>query len=302
MRTIITGGTGLIGRALAASLAADGGEVIVLSRNPDRVTDLPAGVRVQRWDTRSAQGWASLVDGADAIVNLAGQSIAGLRWTQSHKRRVRESRLNAAQAVIEAVESATDKPRVLIQASGVGYYGHRGEQVVAEDTPPGNDFLARFAVEWEASTEPVEAHGVRRTVIRTSAVLSDRGGILPLMALPFKLFVGGPVGSGRQYVPWIHIADQVAAIRFSMDTEKATGPFNLSAPNPLTNAEFSRALARVLGRPALMRAPGSVLRLLLGEMASLLLEGQRAVPQRLLDLGFSFRFPEAEAALRDLLK
>ncbi len=301
MRTIITGGTGLIGRALAASLAADGNEVVVLSRNPDRASDLPAGVQAQGWDAHSAQGWGHLADGADAIVNLAGQSIAGLRWTQSHKRRIRQSRLNAAQAVVEAIEAAANKPRVLIQASGVGYYGDRGDQRVTEQTPPGDDWLARFAVEWEASSQPVETWGVRRAMIRTGAVLSTRGGVLPLMALPFKLFVGGPVGSGRQYVPWIHIVDEVAAIRFLIDNQEAAGPFNLSAPNPLTNAQFSRTLARVLGRPAWIRVPGPILRLLLGEMASLVLEGQRAVPQRLLDIGFSFRFPDAEAALRDLL-
>jgi uncharacterized protein (TIGR01777 family) len=302
MRIIITGGSGLIGRALSASLAADGHQVILLSRTPERATGLPVGVRAAGWDGHTAAGWGSLADGAEAIVNLAGESIAAGRWTPERKRRIRDSRLNAGRAVLEAVQAAADRPQVVVQASAVGYYGPCGDEEITEQTPPGDDFLAQaVVVEWEASTAPVEALGVRRAVIRTGVVLSKDGGALPRLLLPFKLLAGEPLGSGRQWFPWIHIADEVRAIRFLIDSQAADGPFNLSAPNPLTNAEFSRALGRVLGRPSFLPTPTPVLRLLFGEMATVLLDGQRALPVRLLDLGFTFRFPEAESALRDLL-
>lgn len=307
MRIIITGGTGLIGRALAADLTGDNHEVIVLSRAPERAASLPTGVRAERWDARTAEGWGALADGADAIVNLAGESIAGAgfipsRWTTERKRRIRDSRLNAGRAVVQAVESASVKPRVVVQASGVGYYGPRGDEELTEEASPGQDFLARTAIEWEASTAPVESLGVRRAIIRSGTVFSTKGGALPRLLLPFRLFVGGPFGTGRQWFHWIHIADEVRAICFLIENEAASGPFNLVAPDLLTNAEFSRVLGRVMRRPALMRVPAFALRLLLGEMSIVLLEGQRAVPRRLQDLGFTFRFPEAEAALRDLLQ
>lgn len=301
MHTIITGGTGLIGRALVASLVADDREVIVLSRNPDRATGLSGGVRIERWDARSAEGWGHLVNGAHAIVNLAGENLAGGRWTARRKRLIHDSRINVGQALIHAIQAATDKPDVVIQSSGIGYYGPRGDDKVTEDTPAGSDFLSRVAIDWENVTAPVEDMGVRRAIIRSSAVLSTQGGALPRWLLPFRLYVGGRLGSGQQWLPWIHIADEVRAIRFLMQHPEANGPFNLSAPHPLTNTDFSRALGRVIRRPALMPTPAFVLRLVLGEMATVLLEGQRAVPQRLLDLGFTFQFPQVEAALRDLL-
>jgi uncharacterized protein (TIGR01777 family) len=301
MRVIITGGTGLIGRALSADLASDGHEVIVLSRSPERATGLPASVRAERWDARTADGWAHLADGADAIVNLAGENIGAGRWTEERKRRILDSRLDAGRAVVQAVEQASQKPGVVIQASGIGYYGPRGDEEITEDGLPGNDFLAQVAFRWEASTEPVEALGLRRAIIRTGVVLSAKEGAFPRLLLPFRLFVGGPLGSGRQWFPWIHLEDEAAAIHYLIENEAASGPFNLSAPNPLTNAEFSRVLGRVMGRPAFMPTPGFALRLLFGEMATLVLDGQRGVPRRLSGLGFQFRFPEAEAALRDLL-
>jgi uncharacterized protein (TIGR01777 family) len=301
VRVVITGGTGLIGRALSADLASDGHEVIVLSRWPQRVTGLPASVRAERWDARSADGWAHLADGADAIVNLAGENIGAGRWTEERKRRILDSRLDAGRAVVQAVERASQKPAVVIQASGIGYYGPRGDEEIAEDEAPGQDYMAQLAVRWEDSTAPVEALGLRRATIRSGVVLSAQEGALPRMLLPFRLFVGGPLGSGRQWFSWIHLEDEAAAIRFLIENEAASGPFNLTAPNPLTNAQFSRVLGRVMGRPAFMPTPGFALRLLFGEMAALLLDGQRGVPRRLLGLGFQFRFPEAEAALRDLL-
>jgi len=182
------------------------------------------------------------------------------------------------------------------------YYGPRGDEEITEDEPPGSDFLGQLAVEWEASTAAVEDLGLRRVIVRSGVVLSADGGALPRMALPFRLYAGGPLGSGRQWLPWIHIADEVAAIRFALDEEAVSGPLNLAAPNPLTNAGFSRALGRVLRRPAAFRVPAFALRVLLGDMATVLLDGQRAVPHKLQRLGFTFRFREAEPALRDLLR
>jgi uncharacterized protein (TIGR01777 family) len=301
MRVIITGGTGLIGQLLTHSLLEDGHEAIILSRNPQKAEPVATGTRIERWDGRTAEGWGELVNDADAIVNLAGENLASGLWTDKRKRRIRESRLKAGDAIVQAVEAASNKPRVVIQASGVGYYGSRDDERLAEDARPGDDFLSHLAVEWEASTEPVEALGVRRASIRTGGVLTLRGGVLPPMLIPFRLFVGGPVGSGKQWFSWIHSVDEIRAIRFLIEHETAGGPFNLVSPHPLTNADFGRVLARVIHRPFYMPAPAFVLRTFLGELSGLLLTGQRAIPQRLTELGFEFRFPEAESALKDLL-
>ncbi len=301
MRILITGGSGLIGRALIANLARNGNEVIVLSRRPERIICPPKGVLAKWWDGYTTEGWRSLVDGVDAIVNLAGENISSGRWTDERKRGILKSRLKVGRALVQAVEAATHKPRVVIQASGVGYYGPSGGEEITEETPPGHDFLAQVAVEWEASTAPLETLGVRQVVIRTGVVLSTAGGALPRMLLPFRLFAGGCLGSGRQWFPWIHIADEVGAIRFLIENESASGPFNLTAPIPLSNAEFSHLLGERLRRPTLMPVPAFALRLIFGEMATIILDGQRAIPQHLLQLGFTFQFSEAEFALRDLL-
>ena len=301
MRIIITGGTGLIGRALSRSLAADGHEVIVLSRDPGQAKGLPVGVRTERWDGRTAAGWGPLADGAGAIVNLAGANISGGRWTEKRKAILRASRLDAGRAVVAAVQAAAHKPQVVVQSSGIGYYGFQRTGDLAEGAPPGDDFLARLAMEWETSTQPVEPLGVRRVVIRTSGVLSREAPLWRLILLPHRFFLGGPLGSGRQDMPWIHIADEVGAIRFLIQEEGARGPFDLAAPHAVTNREFERLLGRVLGRPAWLRVPAWPLRLALGEMSALVIQGQRAVPRRLIDLGYTFRFRGLEEALRDLL-
>jgi len=300
MRVIITGGTGLIGRALMASLVADGHEVIILTRDPARATGLPPGARAERWDARSAAGWGALASGADAIVNLAGENLAAGRWTPERKRRILDSRVQAGQAIVAAVRAAAVKPGVVVHSSGIGYYGASGDTEVTEASPPGRDFLAQVCVAWEAASAETAALGVRSVVVRSATVLSREGGALPRLALPFRLFVGGPLGNGQQWWPWIHIADEVAAIRFLIERADAQGPFNLAAPQLVRQAEFSRALGRALGRPSWLPVPAFALRLLLGEMAAVLLDGQRAAPQRLLELGFAFRFPTIEAALRDL--
>ncbi len=304
-KVLITGGSGFIGHALVNELANGGYEVIVLSRNPEHIHGLSNGAHAERWNGRNGDGWASLVNGAMAIVNLAGESIGipPLPWTAERKRRIRESRVNAGRAVTEAIRTATVRPPVLIQSSAVGYYGLRGDKVLAENESAGADFLAQVTVDWEKSTAEVEALGVRRAIIRTGLPLSTKGGVFPLLALPFRFFVGGPIGSGKQYLPWIHTADLVRAIRFLIENESTRGAFNLSAPNPVTNADFGRTLGRVMHRPSMIPVPGFALKLALGEMAELLLlNGQRAIPQRLLEAGFEFHFPNAEGALREIIQ
>lgn len=302
MRVIITGGTGLIGKALCTALVNDQHSVIALSRNPDKYRGSLRSVRLEQWDGKTAAGWGALVDGADAIINLAGEGIADGRWSKERKKSIRESRINAGLAVMDAINQATNKPKVLLQSSAVGYYGPHGDELVTEETAMGNDFLAKVCHDWEASTVSVTQMGVRRAVLRTGVVLSQQGGALPKMALPFKFFAGGPVGNGKQWLPWIHIEDEVRAIQFLLNQAEASGPFNLSAPNPVTNKEFGKTLGKVMGRPALAPAPAFAMKTIFGEMATVLLDGQRAVPNRLQALGFTFTYPTLEEALRNLLK
>jgi uncharacterized protein (TIGR01777 family) len=301
-RVLITGGTGLIGRALATALAASGHDVVLLSRSPDRAEALPANVRAARWDGTTASGWQDLADGAWAIVNLAGENIGGGRWTAAAKRRIVESRTRAGAAVAAAVAAARRKPRMLLQASAVGYYGNCGDRLLPESAGPGTGFLAATCVAWEASTFAVEAAGVRRAVARSGVVLSMAGGALPKLVLPYRLFAGGPMGDGRQWMPWIHLADEVRALHFLIEDERAAGAFNLCGPAPERNADFGRAIGDVLHRPSFMPAPAFALKAALGEMSTIVLEGQRCVPERLLALGFRFEHAELRPALADLLR
>lgn len=305
MRVIITGGSGLIGQALGKELSQHGYEVIVLSRSLSRSPEASQGsgsdnIRIVRWDGKTALGWGELANEAKAIVNLAGANISGGRWTDAKKRLILQSRVDAGSAVTQAVESVSTKPQVVVQSSAVGYYGAHGDEPVTEAAPVGQDFLAGVCVKWEASSAGVENAGVRRVIVRTGVVLSDRGGALPLMTLPYRLFAGGPIGSGRQWFPWITLADEVGAIRFLIENPAALGVFNLSAPNPLTNREFGKVLGKVLRRPSYFPAPAFLFKLLFGEMSTILLDGQRQIPERLLKLGYSFRFQQAEQALREI--
>ena len=300
MRVIITGGTGLIGTALTKLLSSNNHEIFILTRRFPDNPKLRAGVQHVQWDAATAEGWGHMVDGADAVINLAGEGIADGRWSEERKRRIYASRVNAGKAVMEAITAAATKPKVLIQASGVDYYGPHYDEILTEDAAPGSGFLAQVCFDWEASTAEAERLGVRRAVIRSGVVLSNDGGAWPQIVLPFKLFAGGPIGSGNQYWPWIHIDDEVQAIRFLIDNENASGAFNLSAPAPLTNKEFALTLGKVMGRPAFFPVPSAVLKIAFGEMSTVLLDGKRAVPHHLLELGYSFKYPTAEAAFRDL--
>jgi hypothetical protein len=264
------------------------------------MSHLAEGARGVGWDGRTTNGWESLVSQVDAIVNLAGESLGSGSWTKVRKNRIVSSRMEAGRVVTEAIRKANPRPRVLIQASAVGFYGPHGSEVVTEGFSQGRGFLAEVCRDWEPSTQPVEQLGVRRVVVRTGIVLSKKDGALQRMLLPYKLFVGGPLGTGRQGFPWIHPADEVAGIRFLLENDQATGVFNLSAPDPLSNADFGRILARVIRRPYWFPVPAFAIRLLLGEMSTLVLDGQYMVPNRLLELGFRFRFEKAEPALWDL--
>jgi uncharacterized protein (TIGR01777 family) len=301
MRVIITGGSGLIGRELTATLSYGGHDVILLSRWPNRVQDLPLKAKAVEWDGRTPQGWGDLVNSADAIVNLAGANIAGGRWTDQGKQILRDSRVEAGQAVVEAVRAAVNKPRVVVQASAVGYYGARGMEEVTETTPAGSGFLPELCKDWEASTAPVEQLGVRRAIARTGVVLSPDSGALPRMMTPFRFFVGGPLGSGKQWFPWIHFTDEVNALKYLIESESASGAYNLCSPTPVTNAEFSRILGKRMHRPCWLPVPDFALRLLFGEMADVLLKGQKQVPRRLQRSSFRFLYTAADAALKDIL-
>ena len=301
MKIVITGGTGFIGSALMDELVKDKHEIVVTSRSPEKVQGLPALVRSVKWDGCTAEGWGSEVDGADAIVNLAGEAIGPIPWVGDRKEKIRSSRANAGQAIVQAIERAKQKPRVLVQSSAVGYYGTHGDETLTEQSPPGSDFLASVCVDWEASTAAVEHMGVRRAVYRTGLVLSRNGGFLPVIALPFQFFVGGKLGSGRQWFSWIHVADEITALKFLLTNDAARGAFNFTAPNPVRNADFSKALGKATGRPSAIPVPGFAMKLGLGEMAELLvLQGERVVPDHLKQMGFEFRYPTLQGVLREI--
>ncbi len=306
MRVIITGGTGLIGTQLVRSLGKSGHEVIVLSRNPKQSGPMPETVSYVKWDAKTADGWGEYADGAGAIINLAGSSIAGdgflpARWTEERKKLILESRLDAGKAVMQAIENAGKKPKVLIQSSAVGYYGpHPNTVEITETHGPGDDFLANVCKQWEASTAAAESMGVRRCVIRTGIVLSDEDGALPRQVFPFRLFAGGPITPGNQPYPWIHLDDQVRAIRYLLENSGLSGAFNLTAPHVVTNAQFAKVIGKTLGRPSFVPTPGFAFSLAFGEVAILLTKGQRAVPKALQDAGFEWKFTEPQDAMNDL--
>ncbi len=299
MRIIIAGGSGLIGSALANLLVGSGHQVWILTRNPEG-TAVVEGTHPVRWDGYTTNGWESLVSEADAIVNLAGENLGSGYWTRKRKEQIITSRTSTGTAISEAIHRANPRPDVLIQASAVGFYGPRGSEPVTEETAPGQGFLAEVCQAWEASSQPVEEMGVRRVVIRTGVVLTKNAGALPRMTLPFRFFAGGPIGNGQQGIPWIHLADEVAAIQFLLQTKSAKGVFNLSAPGLLSNADFGRILAKVIRRPFWLPVPAFALRSILGEMSTLVVDGQFMVPKKLQEFGYPFKFENAEKALKEI--
>jgi uncharacterized protein (TIGR01777 family) len=302
MKVIIAGGSGFLGSTLASHLINTGHDVVVLSRRPASAAPA-AHLTLAAWTPDGASGpWATALSGAAAVVNLAGESIAAGRWSAAQKRRLRESRLLATRSLTAALRDLPAPAPVLVSASAVGYYGDRGEEPLTEASLPGSDFLSSLCQEWEAAAS--EAAPVTRVaLVRTGIVLDRREGALAKMLLPFRLFAGGPLGSGRQYMSWIHKHDWARLVAWIIENEGARGPVNATAPAPVTNAEFSRALGQALNRPSILPAPAFALRLALGEMAdALLLSGQRALPVRASDLGFLYKFNTVDAALADVLK
>jgi uncharacterized protein (TIGR01777 family) len=292
-RIAITGSTGLIGEALVASLTSDGHTVVRVTRSrgsagPDDVV----------WDPDAGTIDASKLEGLDGVVHLAGEPIGASRWSAETKRAIRDSRERGTRLLAETLAGLTDRPAVLVSGSAVGFYGDRGDEVLTEDSTPGDDFLARVCIAWEAAAAPAVEAGIRVVYPRTGVVIAKDGPLIDKIELPFKLGVGGRVGSGRQYVPWISLTDQVAALRFLLDHDLA-GPVNLTAPTPATNAQLTRALGQVLRRPTVLPIPTVAIKLLYGEMGETLATvSQRAVPQRLLDAGFRFTHADLRAALR----
>ena len=299
MRIVIAGGTGFLGAALADALVAEQHDLVVLTRGAAAPAPPNSRRRLVQWTPNGDIGpWGAELDGAGVAVNLAGESIAGKRWSPEHKRRILESRVTATRSLVSAIRAASNPPVVFVSGSAVGYYGPRGDEVVAEQAPAGNDFLASVCVQWEAEAARAASPRTRVAVVRTGLVLERNGGALPQMLPPFWIGAGGPVGSGRQYWPWIHRQDWIDLVRWTIRTADLSGPINATAPVPVTNREFARTLGRVIRRPAVMPAPAFALRLMLGEMAdALLLSGQRVVPAKAERHGFTFRYARLEDAL-----
>lgn len=299
MRVVVTGGTGFVGASLCERLVARGHDVVALTRDASRARDhVHPRVRVASWAEGAA--WEGFLDGAGALVHLAGETIAQ-RWTARAKERIAASRIESARRLEAAARKAGKAPAVLVSASAVGYYGPHGDEILDETAPPGEGFLARLCVDWEAAAAAFEHLGVRVVRLRAGLVLAPGGGALAKMLPPFKAFVGGPAGTGKQWTSWIHRDDLVDLYVFAVENAAASGPMNATAPEPVTARAFAAALGRALHRPSFVPAPAPVLRLAFGEMASVVLTGQRVVPQKALDLGFAFRHPEVGAALRDVV-
>jgi uncharacterized protein (TIGR01777 family) len=299
MKLVIAGATGFIGSILMDRLWNQFHDLTLLSRKP------PAEVNVTKkqwfaWQPGFGGEWEKAVDGADGIINFAGEPIAGKRWSAAQKEILRSSRTDATKSLVNAIANAKVKPKFLINASAVGYYGPRGEELVTESTGPGHDFLSRLCVEWENEAKEAEALGVRVALLRTGIVLAKGKGALAKIVRPFKIFFGGPLGRGQQWMPWIHIEDEIGLISYLIENAEARGPFNGTAPNPVTMNEFSKTLGDVLNRPSWARVPPSFLALTLGEMSEMLLNGQRAIPEAALKLGYAFKYPELAEGLRAL--
>ena len=298
VRILVSGSTGLVGSALGRALTESGHTVVRLVRRPVTPED---GDTAVSWDPAARQIDRERLEGLDGVVHLAGENVAGGRWTERQKAAIRDSRLGGTDLLCSALAACEAPPRVMVGASAIGYYGTRGDEVMTEDSAPGDDFLARTCAPWEAAYAPI-AERSRLVILRIGVVLSRSGGALERMLTPFRLCLGGRLGSGRQYMSWIALEDLVAIVQRALDDETFSGPYNATAPNPVTNTEFTKTLGRVLGRPTVLPVPAFALRILLGELADgLLLSSTRVVPRRLLDAGFEFGRPELESALRRAL-
>jgi uncharacterized protein len=306
MHIFVTGGTGLVGRRLIKRLIARGDRAVILTRRPDRARELfGTTAQLVEGDPLRSGDWMNAVADCDAVIHLAGENIFSQRWNAAFKTLLRDSRVHSTQFIVEALrrrsKRADGQPKVLVNASAIGYYGPHGDEELTEDSPPGSDFLANLCIEWENAARAAESAGARVAMIRVGVVLDREGGALAKLLTPFKLGAGGPVASGRQWMSWIHHADLVGLFLFALDRAEASGPFNGTAPNPLTNRDFGKALGHALHRPSFVWTPGLALRVLVGEAATLVETGQRVLPKKALQLGYSFQYPTLQTALAQIL-
>jgi uncharacterized protein len=305
MRIFLTGGTGVIGSRLLPRLRQRGDQVVLLTRRPDAASKLGASCEVVTGDPTQTGGWQDKAAACDAMINLAGENLFAHRWSSQFKNVLRDSRVKATENCVQAIAKqprrADGSPKVLINGSAIGYYGPHGDEELDESSPRGSDFLAEICDAWERATRPAAEAGVRVVLVRTGVVLDKEGGALKQMLRPFKLGAGGPVGSGKQYMSWIHHDDEVGLILFALDNPHASGPMNATAANPRSNKEFAKALGRALGRPAFVWTPGFVLKAALGGAAEVITTGQRVLPKKAQAWGYTFRFPDLDAALADIL-
>ena len=300
MDILITGGTGFVGTHLTSRLVREGHRVTIMTRSLKETGQTLPGLSHLQADPTQKGPWQDRVRDFDAIINLAGASIFN-RWTDEYKMLIRESRMRTTQNIVEGIASHPDRPVTLFSASAVGYYGFHEDKELIEDSPSGNDFLARLAIEWEAEASKAREKGARVVITRFGIVLGEKGGALGQMVPLFKKFIGGPIGSGKQWFSWVHIKDLAEAFLFLTKHPEISGPVNLCAPHPVRNKDLAKALGRVLHRPSFMPAPGFMIKLVLGEFGSVILEGQKVIPRKLLTGGFAFQYPEIEKALLDIL-
>ena len=299
MKILITGGTGFVGTQLTSRLIQDNHEVTILSRSAKRSGEIPGGVSYLQGDPTQKGSWQEAIKNHDAAVNLAGASIFA-KWTEEHKKAIRESRVSTTRNIVEGIPSHPQEQFTFFSTSAVGYYGFCGDREYTEESAHGDDFLARIAVEWEGEALKAKEKGARVVITRFGIVMGEKGGALGQMIPLFKKFIGGPIGSGRQWFSWVHIKDLAEAFSFLLKHPEISGPVNVCSPNPVRNKDLARALGRALHRPSFMPAPGFMIKLVLGEFGSVILEGQRVIPKRLLDKGFVFQYADIEQALQSI--
>jgi uncharacterized protein (TIGR01777 family) len=300
MKILITGGTGFVGTQVTTRLIQEGHTMTILTRSLRGVKKSPLGISYLEGDPTRKGSWQETIKNHDAVINLAGASIFS-KWTEEHKKAIRESRVSTTQNIVEGIPSDPSKKIILISTSAVGYYGFCGDEELTEKSPPGDDFLARIAVEWEGEALKARDKGARVVITRFGIVMGERGGALSQMIPLFKKYIGGPIGSGKQWFSWVHIKDLAEAFAFLLKHSEISGSVNVCSPNPVRNKDLAKALGKVLHRPSFIPAPGFMVKLVLGEFGSIILEGQRVIPKRLLENGFVFQYSEIEKALQNIM-